>query len=174
MVRVAKDVFDTHMKKGPNQIDTNPGTVQGSTIGEEDLLRLPEIAAGEAITSAGLDKGISIVLAYTEAWLRGVGCIPLYNSMEDAATAEISRAQIWQWRVHGVLTQDDGQVITGSRISSLIGEHVSRNNQNSKQGGDGKWILAGKLVNDMLNAPVMDDFLTSVCYPYIVQTCDDD
>lgn len=160
--------------KTPNQIESCSGSA-GSNIEEADLLRLPEIPSGEAITSACLNKGIGIVLAYTEAWLRGVGCIPLHDSMEDAATAEISRAQIWQWRVHGVSTQDDGQVITSSRISDLIQEHVARSNNESSSSSssqDRKWVLAGKVVDEMLNRPVLDDFLTTVCYPYVVQTCD--
>ncbi|KAL7564151.1 hypothetical protein ACA910_021126 [Epithemia clementina (nom. ined.)] len=170
LVKLAKDVFDQYMKT-PNQVESNPGSV-GSNVTEADLLQLPEIPAGEAITSAGLSKGIGIVLSYTEAWLRGVGCIPLHNSMEDAATAEISRAQIWQWRVHGVLTQDDGEAITSSRISSLIRVHVARNKESGgdNNNDDRKWVLAGKLVDDMLNRPTLDDFLTTVCYPYIVQT----
>jgi malate synthase len=91
-----------------------------------------------------IDDRVSIVLAYTEAWLRGVGCIPLNHHMEDAATAEISRVQIWQWKHHGVKTEDDGVVITAKRISSLVREEVNR-----RTGGEdkGKWFLAGKLVS---------------------------
>ncbi len=77
LVNVAKEVFDKHMPT-PNQIDLSPG-LAGRKIGEADLLKLPSVPYGEAITSAGLVKGVSIVLAYTEAWLRGVGCIPLSN-----------------------------------------------------------------------------------------------
>lgn len=87
---------------------------------------------------------VSIVLAYTEAWLRGVGCIPLNHHMEDAATAEISRAQIWQWKFHGVKTEDDGVVISASRIAKLVHDEV----KNQAGGEDkGKWFLAGKLVS---------------------------
>jgi malate synthase len=143
LVTLAKNVFDQHMKT-PNQISLKPGHV-GASVTESDLLRLPVIPRGEAITSAGLDKGVGIVLAYTEAWLRGVGCIPLHNAMEDAATAEISRAQIWQWRHQGVSTQDDGQIISAQRIGDLVNAEVTR-----KCGTDankGKWRLAGMLVS---------------------------
>jgi malate synthase len=87
------------------------------------------------------------VLAYTEAWLRGIGCIPLNHHMEDAATAEISRAQIWQWKYHGVQTEDDGVVITAGRISKLVHDEVKR-----RTGGEdrGKWFLAGKLVRVLI------------------------
>ncbi|KAG7373091.1 malate synthase [Nitzschia inconspicua] len=167
LVQVAKKVFDQHMKT-PNQIATQIGS-EGANITEADLLKLPNEASlptGQAITSAGLARGIQIVLAYTEAWLRGVGCIPLHNAMEDAATAEISRAQIWQWRHHGVKTQDDNQVITAERIFQLVDEEVI--NQCNGSGDKGKWRLAGKLVETMLTKDKLDNFLTSVCYPYII------
>jgi malate synthase len=165
LVKLALDVFNQYMPM-PNQIESNLGEV-GKDVTEEDLLRLPDIPKGEAITSAQLNKGIGIILAYTEAWLRGIGCIPLHNAMEDAATAEISRSQIWQWRVHGVSTQDDNQVISGARISSIIKEQVASKNSNGGKHG-GKWTLSGKVADDMLNSPQLDDFLTSVCYPHIV------
>jgi malate synthase len=159
LVTLAKQVFDQHMPM-PNQITTKPGNV-GANVTADDLLRLPQIPVGQAITSKQLSHGIGIVLAYSEAWLRGIGCIPLHNAMEDAATAEISRAQIWQWRSQGVSTQDDGQPITAARIAALIQQEVAQHK-------GGKWRLAGRLVEDMLNKDELDDFLTSVCYPYIV------
>lgn len=161
LVKVAKDVFDKHMKT-PNQIKSAPG-YGGARISEADLLRLPDIPHSTAITSKGLSHGIGIVLAYTEAWLRGVGCIPLHNAMEDAATAEISRAQIWQWRHLGASTADDGLPVTAERLSALIKSSVVTKKD------DGKWSLAAQLVEKMLNADALDDFLTSVCYPHIVQ-----
>jgi len=167
LVKLARDIFDQNMKT-PNQVQSSPG-FQGSTISESDLLRLPSIAYGKAITCAGLQKGVHIVLAYTEAFLRGVGCIQLNNAMEDAATAEISRAQIWQWRQHGVSTEDDDQAITAVRISALVKDEVQRH-CGSPGIDNGKWLLAGRLVENMLNKDELDDFLTSVCYPYIVST----
>jgi malate synthase len=164
LVKVAKDVFDRHLKT-PNQINSQPGII-GSSVTEADLLKLPDIPDGEAITSAGLERGINIVLAYCEAWLRGVGCIPLHGAMEDAATAEISRAQIWQWRHHGVQTQDDHQTITAERIFALVDKEVNRQ-CGGASGNKGKWRLAGKLVETMLTQDKLDGFLTSVCYPYI-------
>jgi len=157
LVRVAMDVFDKHMRT-PNQIERQPGA-DGAYVSEKDLLRLPDVPKGSSITNKQLEHGIGIVLAYTEAWLRGVGCIPLHNAMEDAATAEISRAQIWQWRTLGVATEDDGQTVTANRITELI-------QRNAKSGG--KWTLACQLVDNMLNKEHLDDFLTTVCYPHIV------
>jgi malate synthase len=143
LVSVAKAIFDKHMTT-PNQIEGKPGLV-GKSVTEADLLRLPDIPKGEAITSAGLEKGVNIVLAYTEAWLRGVGCIPLHDAMEDAATAEISRAQIWQWRHHKVSTQDDGAPITAERIFQLVDAEVRRRCGDAPN--TGKWRLAGSLVS---------------------------
>jgi malate synthase len=143
LVTVARKIFDQHMKT-PNQVASNPGSV-GANITEADLLRLPDVPHGKAITSQGLEKGVAIVLAYTEAWLRGVGCIPLNGAMEDAATAEISRAQIWQWRYQGVATQDNGQTITAQRIATLVQREVDR--QCGGSGPTGKWRLAGNLVS---------------------------
>lgn len=160
LVQLAKNVFDLHMPT-PNQININPG-LDGKFVSEYDLLQLPSIPHGQAITSAGLQKGIGIVVAYTEAWLRGVGCIPLYNHMEDAATAEISRVQIWQWRHHNLQTQDDGVTITSHRIHELVNEEVRKNMSKG-----GRWLLAGQLVGKMLTNPKLDDFLTSVCYDHI-------
>merc|ERR1711982_124701 len=145
LVNVARAVFDNHMTT-PNQIDVAL-CPEGANVTQEQLLQLPSVPKGQAITSHALKKGIAIVLAYTEAWLRGIGCIPLNHHMEDAATAEISRAQIWQWRFHGVVTQDDGMTITKGRISQLVHANVKRNT-----GGEdvGKYFLAGKLVEVML------------------------
>ena len=77
LVNLAKDIFNAHMPT-PNQIELKPGLV-GKLVTETDLLQLPNVAYGEAITSGGLKKGVAIVMAYTEAWLRGIGCIPLSN-----------------------------------------------------------------------------------------------
>lgn len=160
LVNVAKAIFDNHMTT-PNQIDVAL-CPEGASITQEQLLQLPSIPKGEAITSYALKKGIAIVLAYTEAWLRGIGCIPLNYHMEDAATAEISRAQIWQWMHHKIYTQDDGVIISKDRIHKIVRDLVK------VHGGKGKWLLAGKLVEDMLTKEKLDDFLTTVCYPHIL------
>jgi malate synthase len=94
------------------------------------------------------------------------------HKMEDAATAEISRAQIWQWQRHGVHTQDDDVNITKERIRDLVAAEVSRRRSNlsDTQKTNAKWLLAGKLVSDMLTKDKLDNFLTSVCYPHILKT----
>jgi malate synthase len=98
LVPVAKAIFDEHMK-GPNQI--HPPFNPTSSINANDLLRVPI----GTITEQGFVRNVDVALQYIESWLRGYGCVPIYNLMEDAATAEISRAQIWQWiRYHARLS----------------------------------------------------------------------
>lgn len=164
LVTVALRVFDQYMPSS-NQIAAAP-CIAGVSVTEADLLRLPSIPRGTAITSAGLEHGVGIVMAYTEAWLRGIGCIPLHNAMEDAATAEISRAQIWQWRNLNVCTEDDGRLISADRIAALVEAEVTHRLSNG--GSVGKWQLAGMLVKQMLTKDQLDDFLTTVLYPHIV------
>ena len=87
--------------------------------------------------------------------------------MEDAATAEISRAQIWQWQAHAIETQDDGSLISKERIRDLVRDETE---QKKALNTNGKWDLAGKLVAEMLTKDELDDFLTTVCYPHILST----
>src|SRR3989441_6511819 len=102
LVPIAKAIFDEYMKT-PNQIHVKREEV---SVSAKDLLAVP---TGE-ITEAGLRLNINVGLQYLEAWLRGNGCVPIYNLMEDAATAEISRAQVWQWVRHKARLAD-GRVI---------------------------------------------------------------
>jgi malate synthase len=90
LVSIAKAVFDEHME-GPNQV--LPPSESISTITENDLLEIPR----GRLTEEGFIRNVDVALQYIESWLRGYGCVPIYNLMEDAATAEISRAQLWQW-----------------------------------------------------------------------------
>ena len=89
LVQIAKDVFDEIMP-APNQIDVLRKDV---CVSAEDLLQVPQ----GHITQDGFLTNMDVALQYVESWLRGVGCVPIYNLMEDAATAEISRSQLWQW-----------------------------------------------------------------------------
>ncbi|MDQ6663277.1 MAG: malate synthase A, partial [Acidobacteriota bacterium] len=98
LVAVAKEVFDAGMP-GPNQLSVKREDVR---VTAKDLLQAPE---GE-ITEQGLRLNVDVGIQYLEAWLRGSGAVPIYNLMEDAATAEISRAQVWQWGRHGAKLQD--------------------------------------------------------------------
>src|SRR5216684_8676188 len=105
LVPVAREVFDAHMS-GPHQIGRRREDVR---VSARDLLATP---AGD-ITADGLYTNLSVALQYLAGWLDGMGCVPINNLMEDAATAEISRAQVWQWLHHGARLQD-GRPITAT------------------------------------------------------------
>ena len=111
LVAIAKDIFDQHMK-GPHQLENLRSDVK---VTEADLLQAPQ---GER-TEAGLRHNIRVGIQYLAAWLNGQGCVPLYDVMEDAATAEISRAQVWQWIYHGAPLAD-GSVVTRARFEQVL------------------------------------------------------
>ncbi|WP_172378398.1 malate synthase A [Vibrio sp. Vb339] len=112
LVDLAMSIFDKHLDGKVNQMDfQSPEHV----INADSLLKPCEGSRDEA----GVRKNIRIALYYIEAWIQGYGCVPIYGLMEDAATAEISRANIWQWINHGV-TLDDGQTFTKSLFHSWL------------------------------------------------------
>ena len=117
LVPVAKAIFDEYMKT-PNQIDVPREKV---SITAEDLLKVPE---GD-ITEDGVRLNIDVGIQYLEAWLGSNGCVPIYNLMEDAATAEISRAQVWQWVRHGA-HMNDGRTVTAELVQQTIAQQLER------------------------------------------------
>ncbi len=116
LVPVAKEIFDAHMK-GPNQLDRQRDDVN---VTAADLLKVPDGPR----TMDGLRHNIRVGVQYLEAWLRGSGCVPLYNLMEDAATAEISRAQVWQWVRHQAPV--DGKIVTPAVLEGVLQEEMDR------------------------------------------------
>jgi malate synthase len=147
LIPVAKAIFDEHMTT-PNQIGRK---LEPAVVGAEDLLARPK----GTITEAGLRWNINVGLLYLEAWLRGSGCVPLYNLMEDAATAEISRAQVWQWVKHAA-TLDTGEVVTVEMATAILAEEVARDPE--------RLAKAGRLLEQMIVAEVCPDFLTLAAY----------
>ena len=123
LVPIAREEFDKAMP-APNQIDKLRGDV---IVTAADLLKLP----GGTITEEGLRTNISVGVQYMAAWLSGNGCVPLYNLMEDAATAEISRTQVWQWVHHpkGILA--DGRNVT---LDTFPRGHGRRDGQDKNLG----------------------------------------
>ena len=117
LVPIAKEIFDAHMKT-PNQINVERQDVH---IKSKDLLTIPE---GQ-ITEEGLRWNIDVGLQYLESWLRGTGCVPIYNLMEDAATAEICRSQVWQWVRHGAHLSG-GRPITQEMVRNVITEQKNK------------------------------------------------
>lgn len=115
LVPIAREVFDRWMS-GPNQIYVKREDVE---VTSTDLLRVPEGPR----TEAGLLHDIDVGLQYIEAWLRGIGCVPLYDLMEDTATAEICRAQVWQWVRHGVSVDD--KLLDPPRLKHFIDQRFN-------------------------------------------------
>ncbi|MGB7848616.1 MAG: malate synthase A [Candidatus Acidiferrum sp.] len=159
LVSIAAEVFDRLMP-GPNQIDQKHADFQASAA---DLLQVP---TGD-ITEAGLRQNIAVGLGYLEAWLRGTGCVPLFNLMEDAATAEISRAQLWQW-IHRNAQLKDGRKIDLPLCEHMIDEELAK----AKQSGDAARYAAyeksARLMRDLIRSPQFVEFLTIPAYQLIL------
>ena len=117
LVPVAREVFERLMK-GDNQLDVIPDT---SPVSQSDLLEIHEGTR----TEEGLRTNIRVGVQYIEAWLRGNGAVPLYNLMEDAATAEISRSQIWQWQKHGAKLED-GRDVNVKLVDELLEDEMAK------------------------------------------------
>jgi len=160
-VPVAMDVFDRLMPEA-NQVGR---TLDNLVVTESDLLQLPE----GKITEAGLRGNINVGIQYIESWLRGQGCVPLYNLMEDAATAEISRAQVWQWLKHSAQL-DDGRVIDRTLFDQLLAEEIEGI---EKELGDarftgGRFGDAIQLFADLSTADDFEEFLTLSAYGLLI------
>jgi malate synthase len=157
LASIARDAFDAVMK-GPNQLSVLRNEVN---VAADDLLRVP---AGE-ITEGGLRHCIRVGVQYIEAWLRGSGCVPLYNLMEDAATAEICRAQLWQCLHHGARTSD-GVPVTPERFDRLLTEEIDRihDEVGAARLLNGVFPTAARLFEQMTKQDEFDQFLTLPAY----------
>ncbi|ODV88200.1 hypothetical protein CANARDRAFT_20915 [[Candida] arabinofermentans NRRL YB-2248] len=159
LLETALDVFQKNMPT-PNQLHVQkPET----NVTEEDLIDT-KIEGGE-ITMKGLDANIYIGLNYMESWLRGLGCVPINNLMEDAATAEVSRLQLWSWCKHAVKMNDTGDIITPELVSKLIDEEVAKNA--TKPGNKFK-VAADCLKKEISGEVEVAEFLTTLLYDEIV------
>jgi malate synthase len=134
-------------------------------VSAEDLLRAPEGTR----TLAGLRHNIRVGVQYLEAWLRGLGCVPLYNLMEDAATAEISRAQVWQWIRHGAAL-DDGEVVTADLVRRATQEEMDalRVSLGEARFNGGRFEEARRLFEELATAEELADFLTIPAYEILI------
>jgi len=155
LVPVAKAVFDKAMPEA-NQIARQR---QDVNVGAVDLLQVPS----GPITEAGLRLNIDVGLGYIEAWLRGIGCVPLHNLMEDAATAEISRAQLWQWLKHGAKL-DDGRTIDRALVERIIGEERERA---AAKAASHRFDDAAQLFQRLVTAGDFVEFLTLPAYELV-------
>ena len=160
LVPIAKEIFDEHMKT-PNQLHVMREDVK---VTAADLLKVPE---GQ-ITEQGLRMNVDVGIQYLESWLRGSGCVPIYNLMEDAATAEISRTQVWQWLHHGALLSN-GQKITAPMIRHTIKTLIEqiRFNVGDVRYNKSKFPQAAQLFEQMMINPECKEFLTLEAYRYL-------
>ncbi|MGH1519372.1 malate synthase A [Chryseobacterium sp. JK1] len=159
LVSVAKDIFDQYMPS-KNQIDKKFEYY----ITESDLLEIPK----GNITEKGVRKNINVGILYLESWLMGVGAAAIYNLMEDAATAEISRTQIWQWLKNEAILSDD-RTLTRNMILQWEAEEMD---YIEKYVGEtrfrhGKFNLAKELFNELIFSENFEEFLTLKAYPFI-------
>jgi malate synthase len=159
LVPVALEVFDRIMPQ-PNQIAKQLSDYQATT---EDLLQVPN----GTITEAGLKQNIAVGLGYVEAWLRGIGCVPLFNLMEDAATAELSRAQLWQW-VHHHATLEDGRPVTAELCDLYIDEELARARETHPPARYEAYEHAAFLMRELIKAPKFQNFLTEPAYARVL------
>jgi len=160
LVPVAKEIFDRHMKD-PNQISRKREDVH---VTAKDLLTVPI----GTITEAGLRWNIDVGLQYLEAWMRGVGCVPIYNLMEDAATAEICRAQVWQWVKFGAKL-DDGRPVTAEMATRISDEQLAKLKAEfgEQRFAGSEFTKAAKVFKDLMTSSEFKEFLTLPAYDYI-------
>jgi malate synthase len=160
LVAIAREEFDRVMPQA-NQISRQRDDV---TVTAADLLEIPK----GAITEEGLRQNIDVGIGYLEAWLRGLGCVPLHNLMEDAATAEISRAQVWQWRRHGAKLSD-GRLVTQDLIRSVIAEQLAatKTAMGEERYAHSRFDEAAGLFEKLVGHDQLDDFLTVPAYDMV-------
>jgi malate synthase len=159
MVPLCTEVFDAVLGDRPNQVDRSRDDVH---VTAEQLLDVRSTPG--AVTEAGLRSNISVGVQYLEAWLRGSGAVGINNMMEDAATAEISRSQVWQW-LHNDVTLDDGQTVTRDLVERLIEEELGTIRDTAGDAFEkGRWDDARSLFTEMALAEDFEDFLTIPAY----------
>jgi malate synthase len=163
LVPVCMEIFDRVLGDRPNQLDRRRDDVS------VDAAQLLNVAAtGGSVTAAGLRNNVSVALQYLEAWLRGNGAAAINNLMEDAATAEISRSQVWQW-IHNGVRLSDGTAVTGELVGRIEDEELAKIREAL---GDQAWAGsrfddARKLFERVAIGDEFPDFLTSVAYDAI-------
>jgi malate synthase len=157
LVAVAKEVFDKTLGDKPNQ---------KSKLREDVVVKASQLldtnVEGGKITEAGLRLNVDVSLQYIESWLKGVGAAAIHNLMEDAATAEISRAQIWQWIKNGAKL-DDGRLINRALYDTIKKDEVAR----MTESGKGRYPEAGAILDSLIHSDEFVEFLTVPAYSYL-------
>jgi malate synthase len=165
LIPLAREIFDAHMP-GENQIGRARDDVKA------DAKRLRAVPQGTR-TEEGLRHNVRVGIQYMEAWLGGNGCVPLYHLMEDAATAEISRSQVWQWVAHRA-TLEGGTSVTPQLVKSVIDDEMRtiEREVGPHRFSSGHFPLARELFERICVADRLEDFLTLVAYDHIVTTAE--
>ncbi len=160
LVPVAKVIFDQGMSSA-NQMGVSRGEVR---VTPADLLTVPD----GAITADGLKHNIDVGIQYVEAWLGGLGCVPIYNLMEDAATAEISRAQVWQWVRHGA-KMTDGRAVTPEIVGETAAQQLDtlRHRLGPARFDGGHFATAAEVFERLMSGDQWYDFLTLAAYDHL-------
>ncbi len=160
MVPTCLEAFDAVLAERPNQIDVLREDVHVSAAQLLDIGSTP----GQ-VTEQGLRGNISVAVQYLESWLRGSGAVGINNLMEDAATAEISRSQVWQW-LHNSVELAGGETVTRDLVERLIGEELAaiRTERGDEAFATGRWADATALFRDLALAEHFADFLTLAAY----------
>ena len=163
LVGIAREIFDKHMP-GSNQVARQRPDV---SVTAKDLL---DFRPETPITEAGLRNNISVGIQYIGAWLAGTGCVPIFNLMEDAATAEISRAQIWHWIRSPLGVLDDGRKVTKELFSALVPQELTRVREllGEQQYAAGKYDEGAKMFAELTLRDDFVEFLTLPAYDYVV------
>jgi malate synthase len=157
LVETARTAFDDRMP-GPNQIDRLRDDV---LVTAADLTSTPE----GPITEEGLRHNVDVGIQYMESWLGGNGCVPIYDLMEDAATAEISRSQLWQW-LHHDARLEDGREVTPALMSEMFEEGIGRLREavGETRFRDGHYGRARALIEEIVLREDLADFMTLEAY----------
>jgi len=160
LVGVAMEIFDEHMPT-PNQIHVKREDLH---VSAQDLLT----PSPGTITEAGLRLNINVGILYIESWLKGVGAAALYNLMEDAATAEISRTQVWQW-IQRRSALEDGRTITYFMVAAMIPEELAKIREyvGAERYDRGRFAKAAELFDDLIRSRDFVEFLTLPAYELI-------
>lgn len=161
LVGIAREIFDKYMPT-PNQIFRKRDDVH---VAASELLAIPT----GTITAAGLRTNVDVGIRYMAAWLSGNGCVPIYNLMEDAATAEISRSQIWQWLHNPNVKLDDGRPITTALFRQTTADVLGelKEQVGEAEFAAGNYELAARLFDEISVADQFTDFLTLTAYDFL-------
>ena len=158
LVPIALEAFSGPLAGKPNQLDRLRREIK---VTREEMLAVPT----GTITEAGVRMNLEVGVRYVEAWIGGLGCVPIHHLMEDAATSEISRCQLWQWLRFGA-TLDDGRAVTADLLDSWMSEEMTktRDEIGAQRFDNGRFREAIELFLGMVKAEELPEFLTLPAY----------